>query len=79
MKFSILTALTAIVGSAAAANKAVVINDCANAIYVQSHPFNGGAPGPLTTVKPGQRFTEDLRASGSVRSIPYSLSLTTLA
>lgn len=67
MKFSILTTLTALLGSAAAANQAVVINDCSTAIYVQSYPYNGGAPGPLTTVKPGQRFSEDLRSTGSVR------------
>lgn len=67
MKFSILTALTTLLGSAAAANQAIVINDCSNAIYVQSYPYNGGTPGPLTTVKPGQRFSESLRSTGSVR------------
>lgn len=67
MKFSVLTTLTALLGSAAAANQAIVINDCSTPIYVQSYPYNGAAPGPLTTVKPGQRFSENLLASGSVR------------
>lgn len=67
MKFSILTALTAIVGSAAAANQAVVKNDCSGTIYVQSWPYNGGAPGPLVALKPGKTFSENLRSTGSVR------------
>ncbi|QPC78112.1 hypothetical protein HYE68_008864 [Fusarium pseudograminearum] len=75
MKFSALTAAAAIFGSAAAANKAVVINDCATAIYVQSVPFNGGTPGPLTTLKPGQRFSEDLRTSGSTIKIADTRTL----
>lgn len=68
MKFSILTALTAIVGSAAAANQAVVKNDCSGTIYVQSWPYNGGAPGPLVALKPGKTFSENLRSTGSVRT-----------
>ncbi|KAI1062924.1 hypothetical protein NW752_004229 [Fusarium irregulare] len=76
MKFSAVTALAALTGSAVAANKAVVINDCATNIYVQSVPFNGGAPGPLTTLKPGQRFSEDLRASGSTVKIADTRTLT---
>jgi hypothetical protein len=76
MKFSALTALTAIFGTAAAANKAIVINDCASAIYVQSFPYGGGAPGPLTTVKPGQRFSEDIRTSGSTVKIATTKTLT---
>ena len=75
MKFSILTALAAVLGRAAAANQAVVINDCSTAIYVQSYPYNGGAPGPLTTVKPGQRFSEDMRTSGSVGGFLSSAAL----
>ncbi|KAJ4265959.1 hypothetical protein NW762_003932 [Fusarium torreyae] len=76
MKFSALTALTAIFGTAAAANKAIVINECTSAIYVQSYPYAGGAPGPLTTVKPGQRFSEDLRAGGSTVKIATTKTLT---
>ncbi|CAM1506031.1 Fc.00g056720.m01.CDS01 [Cosmosporella sp. VM-42] len=76
MKFSILTALAAVLGNAAAANQAVVINDCSTAIYVQSYPYNGGAAGPLTTVKPGQRFSEDMRASGSTVKIATTKTLT---
>jgi hypothetical protein len=76
MKFSILTTLTAIIGSTAAANQAVVINNCPGTIYVQSYPYNGGAPGPLYTLKSGQKFSENMRSSGSVRlpvSFPFSL------
>ncbi|KAM0415967.1 hypothetical protein ACHAPT_013066 [Fusarium lateritium] len=76
MKFSILAALTTVLGSAAAANQAIVINDCSSAIYVQSYPYDGGAPGPLTTVKPGQRFSENLRASGSTVKIATTRTLT---
>ncbi|KAL4724555.1 hypothetical protein ACLX1H_007996 [Fusarium chlamydosporum] len=72
MKFTAFTALAAIFGTAAAANKAVVINDCTNTIYVQSFPFNG----PLTALKPGQRFSEDLRASGSTVKIADTRTLT---
>lgn len=75
MKFSALAALTAVFGSAAAANKAVVINECDTNIYVQSVPFNGGAAGPLTTLKPGQRFSEDLRTSGSTIKIADTRTL----
>jgi hypothetical protein len=64
MKFSILSSVTALLGVATAQN-AVVINNCPNSIYVQSVPYNGGAPGPLTTVAPGKQFSENLRASGS--------------
>ena len=67
MKFSIIAAATALMGSAAAANKAVVTNSCNGNIYVQSFPYDGSSPGPLTTVQPGKEFSEDLRASGSVR------------
>ncbi|EMT70449.1 Putative protein ybiU [Fusarium odoratissimum] len=76
MKFSILTALTAIVGSAAAANQAVVTNDCSGTIYVQSWPYNGGAPGPLVTLKPGQKFSENLRSTGSTVKIATTKTLT---
>ncbi|KAF4333396.1 hypothetical protein FBEOM_12783 [Fusarium beomiforme] len=76
MKFAAFTALAAVFGSAAAANKANVINECSTNIYVQSFPYGGGAPGPLTTVKPGQRFSEDLRASGSTIKIATTRTLT---
>ncbi|KAJ4325095.1 hypothetical protein N0V84_003639 [Fusarium piperis] len=75
MKFSIFTTLVA-VGSVTAANQAVVINDCDTAIFVQSHPANNGAPGPLTTVQPGQRFSEVLRSSGSTIKIATTRTLT---
>ncbi|KAF5708831.1 hypothetical protein FGLOB1_6200 [Fusarium globosum] len=75
MKFSIITALTAIVGSAAAANQAVVKNDCSGTIYVQSWPYNGGAPGPLVALKPGKTFSENLRSTGSTVKIATTKTL----
>jgi hypothetical protein len=65
MKFSIV-ALTALLG-VAAADKAVVMNSCSSTVYVQSYPYDGSKAGPLTAVKPGKSFSENLRASGSVR------------
>ncbi|KAJ3548735.1 hypothetical protein NM208_g863 [Fusarium decemcellulare] len=76
MKFTVAAALTTLLGSAAAANQAIVINDCTTPIYVQSYPYNNGAPGPLTTVKPGQRFSENLRSSGSTVKIATTKTLT---
>ncbi|KAL4732123.1 hypothetical protein ACLX1H_001131 [Fusarium chlamydosporum] len=76
MKFSVLASLTALVSSATAANQAIVKNDCSGTIYVQSFPYNGGAPGPLTTLKPGQKFSENMRSSGSTVKIATDRSLT---
>ncbi|RSL41810.1 hypothetical protein CEP54_015701 [Fusarium duplospermum] len=76
MKFAVFSTLTALLGSAAAANQAIVINDCSTDIYVQSFPYNGGAPGPLTTVKPGKRFSENLRSTGSTVKIAKTRTLT---
>ncbi|KAH7242079.1 hypothetical protein BKA59DRAFT_546427 [Fusarium tricinctum] len=75
MKFSILASLTALAGSAAAANQAVVTNDCSGTIYVQSWPYNGGAPGPLTALKKGQKFSENLRSTGSTIKIATTKTL----
>lgn len=66
MKTSVV-ALAALLGLASAQN-AVVINSCSETVYVQSFPYNGGAPGPLTTLQPGQSFSEQFRPSGSVRT-----------
>ncbi|KAF5025385.1 hypothetical protein F66182_2550 [Fusarium sp. NRRL 66182] len=75
MKFSALAAFTAVFGIAAAADQAVVINGCKTPIYVQSHPYGGGAPGALTTLKPGQRFSENLRSTGSTVKIATTRTL----
>lgn len=69
MKLSIIATVSAVLGTAAAANQAIVINDCSDPIYVQSYPYDGGKPGTLTAVKPGERFSEDLLSAGSVRSL----------
>lgn len=66
MKVSIL-AVAALAGFGSA-QKAVVVNSCSTTVYVQSFPYNGGAPGALTTVLPGKSFTENFRTSGSVRT-----------
>lgn len=64
MKFSLFAA-AAVLGLASA-EQAVVLNNCTSTIYVQSFPYGGGKAGPLTAVKPGMSFKEDLRATGSV-------------
>ncbi|KAH8170317.1 16 kDa allergen [Sarocladium implicatum] len=74
MKFS-LVALAAICGLATA-EKAVVVNQCSTPIYVQSYPYDGGKPGPLTTVQPGKSFSEDFRRSGSTVKIAKTKTLT---
>lgn len=56
----------ALLGLASAQN-AVVNNHCATTVYVQSFPFDGSAPGPLTTVPKGGTFSEEFKTSGSVR------------
>ena len=52
----------------AAAQHAAVLNSCADTIYVQSFPYDGSSPGPLTSLDKGKYFTEQFRSSGSVRS-----------
>ncbi|KAG6038520.1 hypothetical protein E4U41_004137 [Claviceps citrina] len=75
MKSSIIaTAAAAMVGFASA-QKANVINSCAFPIFVQSFPYAGTETGPLTTVQPGQSFSEDLRASGSTIKIATTKTL----
>lgn len=61
-----LVSFSAILGLVSAQN-AVVHNHCATTVYVQSFPYDGSAPGPLTTVPKGGTFSEEFRASGSVR------------
>lgn len=72
MKTTLFT-FGALLGLASAQN-AVVHNHCATSVYVQSFPYDGSAPGPLTTVAKGETFSEEFRESGSVRySVPSSL------
>lgn len=65
-----IAALAAMAGLASAEN-AVVKNSCSSNIYVQSFPYNGGEAGPLTTLKPGEAFSEKFVSSGSVCLSPY--------
>lgn len=72
MKTSLFT-FGALVGLVSAQN-AVVHNHCATTVYVQSFPYDGSAPGPLTTVANGETFSEAFRGSGSVRyTVPLDL------
>lgn len=67
MKFFTIVAGAALASTGVSAQQAVVKNNCQSTIYVQSFPFDGSAAGKLTTVAPGQSFSEDFRKSGSVR------------
>ena len=69
MKVS-LVAISAFLGLVSAQN-AVVHNHCATSVYVQSFPYDGSAPGPLTTVPKGGTFSEKFRKSGSVSDSFY--------
>lgn len=69
MKFFATIMGAALVATGVSAQQAVVKNNCASPIYVQSFPFDGSATGPLTTVQPGQSFSEDFRQSGSVSTL----------
>ena len=64
MKASLI-AFSAVLGLASAQN-AIVNNDCSTTVYVQSFPYDGSTPGPLTTVLSGGTFSEKFRTSGSV-------------
>lgn len=71
MKFTLLAITSTLLGSALAAEKAVVQNGCRETIYVQSYPQDGSAPGELATLKTGETYTEDRLDSGSVCSLKY--------
>lgn len=78
MKFFATIMGAALVATGVSAQQAVVKNNCASPIYVQSFPYDGSATGPLTTVAPGQSFSEDFRKSGSVSPPPPSPKTLTL-
>ena len=73
MKFFATALTAALAATGASAQHAVVKNNCQTTVYVQSFPYDGSAAGPLTTVAPGQSFSEDLRQSGSVRISPHNV------
>lgn len=56
----------ALIATGVSAQKAIVKNNCQNTVYVQSWPYDGSAAGPLTTLTPGQSFSENFRLSGTV-------------
>lgn len=72
MKF---IAAVSFLAAAVAGQRAVVTNKCDTTVFVQSWPFDGSATGPLTTVRKGETFTEDLRRSGSTIKISKAKNL----
>ncbi|KAK8087425.1 hypothetical protein PG994_002399 [Apiospora phragmitis] len=80
MQYStIFAAATALFASAATAQNtgfADVKNNCDFPVYVQSFPFDGSAPGPLTTLaKNGGSFAEKFRTAGSTVKIATTKTL----
>ncbi|KAI1800507.1 hypothetical protein F4811DRAFT_556731 [Daldinia bambusicola] len=75
MKFSAAVMGAALLASGVSAGKAIVKNNCQKTVYVQSYPYDGSAPGPLTTVKKGESFSEDFRPSGSTVKIATNKNL----
>ncbi|CAL5869932.1 uncharacterized protein PFLUO_LOCUS4165 [Penicillium psychrofluorescens] len=63
MKTSLVT-FGALIGLVSGQN-AIVHNHCATPVYVQSFPYDGSAPGPLTTIPKDGTFSEKFRVSGS--------------
>lgn len=72
MKF--ITAVS-FLAAAVSGQRAVVTNNCDATVFIQSWPFDGSATGPLTTVRKGQTFSEDLRRSGSTIKISKAKNL----
>ncbi|KAI1350321.1 hypothetical protein F5Y01DRAFT_159392 [Xylaria sp. FL0043] len=66
----------ALLVSGVSAQQAVVKNNCKSTIYVQSFPYDGSAAGTLTTVAPGNSFSENFRPSGSTVKIATTKTLT---
>ncbi|KAJ5204995.1 uncharacterized protein N7498_005874 [Penicillium cinerascens] len=75
MKTSLI-AFGALLGLASAQN-AVVHNHCDTTVYIQSFPYDGSAPGPLTTLSKGETFSEKFRPSGSTVKIAKTKTLDT--
>lgn len=66
----------ALIATGVSAQNAVVKNNCKSNVYVQSFPYDGSNSGPLTTVAPGQSFTEAFRTSGSVGLLESNIKST---
>ncbi|KAI1420068.1 hypothetical protein F5Y12DRAFT_774748 [Xylaria sp. FL1777] len=65
----------ALLASGVSAQQAVVKNSCQSTVYVQSFPYDGSAAGPLTTLTPGNSFSENFRPSGSTIKIATTKTL----
>ncbi|KAJ8106750.1 hypothetical protein ONZ43_g6956 [Nemania bipapillata] len=66
----------ALAASGVTAQLAVVKNSCQSTVYVQSFPYDGSTAGPLTTLAPGNTFSEAFRPSGSTVKIATTKTLT---
>ncbi|KAI2466045.1 hypothetical protein F4781DRAFT_406999 [Annulohypoxylon bovei var. microspora] len=77
MKFFAPIMGAALVATGVSAQQAIVTNNCQSTIYVQSFPFDGSSAGALTTLAPGQTFSEPFRSSGSTVKIATTKTLTT--
>ena len=74
--FAAATALFASAVSAQETGYADVKNNCDFPVYVQSFPFDGSAPGPLTTLaKNGGTFAEKFRTAGSTVKVATTKTL----
>ncbi|KAH6656027.1 hypothetical protein BKA67DRAFT_534930 [Truncatella angustata] len=65
----------ALIATGVSAQQAVVKNNCQSNVYVQSFPYDGSASGPLTTVAPGQSFSEDFHTAGSTVKVATTKTL----
>ncbi|KAI8960070.1 hypothetical protein F5Y11DRAFT_282857 [Daldinia sp. FL1419] len=75
MKFFATVMGAALVASGVSAQKAIVNNNCASTVYVQSYPYDGSSAGSLQTVKTGETFSEDFHPSGSTIKIATTKTL----
>lgn len=78
MQYStIFAAAATLVASVSAqdAGFADVKNNCDFPVYVQSFPFDGSAPGALTSVPKGGSFAEKFRPAGSTVKIATTKTL----
>ncbi|KAI1371978.1 hypothetical protein F4677DRAFT_433642 [Hypoxylon crocopeplum] len=75
MKFFATIMGAALVGTGVSAQQAIVTNNCQSTVYVQSFPYDGSTAGALTTLTPGQTFSEAFRPSGSTVKIATTKTL----
>ncbi|KAI1417904.1 hypothetical protein F5Y13DRAFT_150020 [Hypoxylon sp. FL1857] len=76
MKFFAAILGAALAATGVSAQQAIVKNNCQEVVYVQSFPYDGSTAGPLTTLNPGDTFSEPFRPSGSTVKIATTRTLT---